>query len=81
MGRMADLHLLGEGGDVSHQTRTVQPVCLGQPDHIEPGLLELCHLGCSLAEAAGIAKKCRDLHRHLGGILIPPSSLMVSAFT
>ena len=59
----ADLHRLGQGGQVAHLAGAVDAVGLGHPHQVQARLLHLGHLGGGLAEPAGVAEHRADLHR------------------
>ena len=58
----ADLEALGLGGQVAHEARGVVAVGLGDPDHVEPGLLELDGLAGRVRRAPGVVQRHGQLH-------------------
>ena len=65
-----DLEPLGLRGQVAHQRGRVEAVGLGDPDHVEAGLLELGHLVCGVARVAGVLEGVGELHRLIVTVLL-----------
>jgi hypothetical protein len=66
----ANVDLVGEGREISHERRSVKAVGLGNPDQVEAGLFHLAHLTGRFLEAAAVTEHCRNLHVSSAKVLV-----------